>query len=167
MPVTEQPVRFKASDGKEFDSREEAERHDALVVATKNYDAVKNEMERALARTVKTADGHLFEFATWRYYYVWNGWSGVDVREVSIGHPGITIDDQGDVLLQVTNYQNPKHEVSEYRIDHLYKDKRAAKQEQLRLWEERLSAQQEDIDELRKEFNPELASYAIAPEAKE
>jgi hypothetical protein len=65
MAIKSQPVVFEASDGTEFESSEDAEQYDALILARREYEDARDKFKRVLFCSQKTKDGKPFEFHKW------------------------------------------------------------------------------------------------------
>lgn len=60
---------FKAEDGSEHNSAEDAERRNALLLASAELQAAIDKVRRALGETAKTADGHYLDMTKSCYVY--------------------------------------------------------------------------------------------------
>ena len=69
--MTKQPtVVFKADDGSDHATAEEAKRRNELLEAKREFDAACKKLQRRLSEAVKTADGEWFEFGYKEYWHV-------------------------------------------------------------------------------------------------
>ena len=128
MGVREVPPTFRTSDGKEFTSKPDAERHEALVAAAGAYESAQRRYAHALWESQQTADGQRFKFEHWDYYHI--AWSGdwPCLGEVHF-YPSRCTLDETDALLIHTTREDARGQTMHlsYRIDELYADERAAK----------------------------------------
>lgn len=160
MAVREVPSVYKASDGKEFDTKEDAERHDAVVTAARKFREARHRLGRVLAEREKTADGHPFEFTVLGdYYYVSPGWGGMPgLSRVSfyVWSCEFEVDDEERVTIRLHKQTGPPYKDSyeEYRIRDLYRDERKAKLALLAAQEEWLRERATDVEKLREEVAP-------------
>jgi len=85
MPVKTIPQKFKASDGTEFKTEADAQRHEAVVIALQKFDEARQQLAFATIKTHKTADGIPFDFDSHRDYYFiqrYQGWP--EIRKVGL-----------------------------------------------------------------------------------
>ena len=67
------PVKYKSSDGQEFETEEQAAYHEELIEAKGQYETARSVYGQRLFESQKTADGHPFQFSILLdYWYVWN-----------------------------------------------------------------------------------------------
>jgi hypothetical protein len=69
MAVKEKKPTFVASDGAKFATKIEAERHEALTKAKRDFEQAKKRLNAALVESQKTADGQLFDVGRWADYW--------------------------------------------------------------------------------------------------
>lgn len=145
MAVTATPVKYRASDGASFATQAEAERHDRLVTAQRQFEKAQAALDRALAESQKTADGKLFTFLH-RFYYVHDHFCELpDLREVEFYRPQVEVDRDGSVILVETIHDQRRA----HRISDLYWYKNAAVAAVLAAQDERIKQYQAQADELR------------------
>lgn len=68
MAVRQVPTKYSAH-GRDFDTKEEAERYDALRSTLDALDIAVRKAQRALGESCTTADGQRFEFGVWGDYW--------------------------------------------------------------------------------------------------
>jgi hypothetical protein len=152
------PSKFKASDGREFDTKKEAERHEAVITAVKEYEDAKHRLGRCLAEREKTADGQPFDFAHWGdYFYVTPGYGGMPgLSRVSFYVWTCTFDVDGLERVTIRQHRQvgPPYQdrVEEYRIRDLYADERAARRALLKAQGEWLTERAKEVAELKAEL---------------
>lgn len=128
MAVSEEPVVYKASDGSEFEDKDKAVKHDALVLAKRDYEQALQTLIRLVAQTQKTADGFPFEPRLLRdYYYISVHGGGVQPRIGKVdfwGHNWSLSDPRGeDAEVQIYRYGENNHGVSQvHRFSELYRE---------------------------------------------
>ena len=148
MAVKEVPTKYTTTDGREFNSKDEAERHDALITARDAYEFARHRFAECLARTQRTSDGHLFDFNGIRtYYYVsYNFWGMPALSEVPYMGRFWDFDDRDGFVF---NYKDGDR-WREYAIRDMYADKREAEKAVLEAQERRLQDYSEQVAEERK-----------------
>jgi hypothetical protein len=162
MAVKEVSVKFKASDGKEFGAKEDAERHDAVVVAAREFGEAKHRLGRVLAEREKTADGKPFEFPMLRdLYYVTPGWSGMPtLNRVSfyVWSCEFEIDEHLELVTirqrKQVGRMSDGERVESYRIADLYATEKAANVALLAAQEKWLEARAAEVQETRDTVSP-------------
>lgn len=70
MAVSEIPTKFQTSDGQEFDNKEEAERHEDVTAAFREWERASEKLDKIIAENTRTADGELFSTRMLQRYYV-------------------------------------------------------------------------------------------------
>jgi hypothetical protein len=158
MGVREIPQTFRTSDGREFTDKGEAERHEALVEAKREYDTARAVLGRRLAETQKTADGRPFEFGVFGdYYFVTEGWSGMpELLTVSFFGNNFSIDEHRIAEVVILQRAQGRDRDSEYRIADLYRGKAAAERALLEAQEAWLAKKTAEVAELRSRLIPEV-----------
>ncbi len=146
MAVSEQSVKYRASDGETFNSKAEAERHDALIVARDKYEEAEKAFGILLAETTKTADGCVFEFGWFTYYRIIDGYYWPQLEEVRLCLPRIAVN-AGEVTIINTINGNYR----DYRVSDLYKSKKFAEKALASLQEDRIADYQRQVDEMKAE----------------
>jgi hypothetical protein len=62
---------YRTSDDCDFSDQKEAEAHEKIVVARREFERADQALAVLLAESCRTADGHPFRFGIWKtYYYV-------------------------------------------------------------------------------------------------
>jgi len=138
-----------AADGTKWLSEEEAERHDRLIEASRQYEHARKEYERRLWETQRTADGQLFELSGWhRYWVIRSSWDLPDVFPVSLYAHDCHLDEKD--VLSLTEYKNEHGQlhVTTYRINEIYADERRAKEALLIAQKSRLAEYAEQVKKL-------------------
>jgi hypothetical protein len=155
MAVKKVPQVYETSDGLEFESKKQAERHEALVEAKSLFEGAFQRMGRALAGTQKTADGELFEFGVCcDYYVIAPCWAGLPrLRKIWFSFMGddrfeIEADDEITLILHEGDGQHRTR--TRFKVSELYHSEKEAKKALLVAQEERIKEFTEEIDELRK-----------------
>lgn len=148
MAVKVTQPKFVASDGKEFDNPEDADRHETLVGATAVFEQSRRNLLHAMAHTKRTADGELMNPTRWGTYYIVREWaSEPHVAEVSFYY-NTQIDLRGEKLYLVALYSGRNHESQSYPIDELYAKKKNADATLRKVLEKRAEELQKRINEL-------------------
>lgn len=69
--MVSQSIKFKTTDGEEFDTQEEALEHEQVHEAERKYKEAVKELEIAITGKLKTADGHPFTISGYsEYWYI-------------------------------------------------------------------------------------------------
>jgi hypothetical protein len=127
--MVSQKVTFTATDGTEFESKEEAIAHEQVTEAYKAYQAAVKKLNIAIAEKLVTADGVPFQvegYAT--YYYIFGQFDSdrPTVKDVKIDYWNFYLlpDDFGSVRGYF--YNGTDRVDSTFRVDMLYADQRKA-----------------------------------------
>lgn len=154
MAVKVTQPKFVASDGKEFDNPEDADRHETLVGATAVLEQSRKNLLHAMAHTKRTADGALMDPTRWgTYYFVRQSWSDPSVLEVAFYY-NTQIDLRGEKLYLVTPYSGRNNESQSYPIEELYATRKNADAALRKVLEKRAEELQKRIDELPRTTSP-------------
>jgi hypothetical protein len=99
---------FTATDGKEFDSKEDAIAHEQITEAYKAYTEAVEKLQIAISEKLVTADGHPFKIGGHtRYYYIPNPFSS---------HPTVV-----DIIVSFYGFEldnhNHRRALAEYYVD--------------------------------------------------
>ena len=113
---------WKTSDGREFDSEEEADRHERLVKAADYYMDALLRYGQALAETQRTADGHPLELSR-THYRVHPRHCEVESVHV-LGGMSVEVRDDGEVFFYLPDWDH----VTRFFPSSLYRDHKAAKE---------------------------------------
>ncbi len=142
---------FTTDDGQEFETEGEANTHETLVAAERQYQNARNRFARAVWETQTTADGQRFNFSRWRYYAIKRFCGVPTIEEVSLFAGSCSLDDR-DVLdlLQVTQDSRGEIRYRHWRISELYASIAAAETALLGELREHVAYVQEQIDTLDK-----------------
>ena len=129
MAIKTKPQVFETSDGQEFSTAEDAERHEALVTATKAFDEARTGLLRAMADKVRTADGELMDPRRWGDFFYLVGWGPErQVQRVAFYYnTSIAIYDGRVALIPGYDPTNRDGRDRRYWLDELYKHEASAK----------------------------------------
>lgn len=146
--AVKQETKFKSSDGREFESEVEAQRHDELIIAREEYNRALARMNQLIVKTTHTADGYLCELGIFRdYWYVTPGWHGVpDIRKVPYLGWNWHLNYHNDEVV-IVHRESGRDRTDEYAINTLYREKKnalAALVEAQKAW---LQERQQEIEE--------------------
>src|ERR1051325_5233113 len=140
MGVKEVPKTYQASDGKEFDNKADAERHDRIVTAQDKFDKAAEHLNRVLLESLKTADGQAFQIGR-SYYHVWQRIYGEDITHESF-YPNETKVDLEYHTPRVirTRYEDRDgYKSHTFDLDDLFDSEKAAKTRLLEIRKARLA----------------------------
>lgn len=142
-------VKFRTTDGSEFDTEKEAEKHEELYQANEAYDTARRRLGKLLAETQKTADGKAFEFGIYRdYYFVTPGyWSWPALQQIPYLGWSWQWDNSGDKFTIFTDHPDGKR--LRFEIGNLYADKRLAEKALLEAREKRIAELHEEMEQMR------------------
>ena len=127
MAIKQTQPKFVASDGREFDTTEAAEKHEKLSVAENEFKAAKQKFHRIVAAAQLTKDGHAFDFGT--HYFITEGYNRQmpEIIEVyfTMGYlsHNCRLDGEKDKFVLVQQVEGRE---KKYPIDELYWSKEAA-----------------------------------------
>ena len=143
-----QEVKFKSSDGQEFNNETEAQRHDALITAREEYKTALAKLNRCIAETARTADGHLFTFGVWQtYHYVTPGYFSMPAL-AEVPYLGWNWDlNEYDDAVEIVIREGTDNRVRAFKIGDLYMSKRAAQVALIKAQKEWLKEREEQIAE--------------------
>ncbi len=143
--VESTPVKYKSSDGQEFETEDEAQSHEKLIEAKERYEAARSAYGQILHESQKTADGCPFEFSIFAdYWYIADSWKFPQLDKVSFfrGNCDLNDEDETVIIQHHDDYRGNRH-FTNYSIGELYRYKKNA---QVAL----LAAQKECLQELSK-----------------
>lgn len=156
-----QPKKHKTSDGREFDDRGDAERHEAQITIRREaleaahhaWSAAETAYRQRLAETQKTLDGELFIFDILvDYYYIDDGWHGLPKLYTvcfNANLRNIAVDNQGRLCIFTADHTGRERG---FPLGTLYKDKALAQRMCLKAMKEWLAAREKDIEKYRLEL---------------
>lgn len=149
MAVHEVPQQFKTTDGRHFDDKETAERHQKLLDAKEAFAYAQSALGQVMAQTFKTADGKWFKWQAWDYYFPVFFHGGVPhiCRVTFIGR-NFEIDGE---KLYLQPY--PDIGIKNVEISDLYYSEKAAKVRLLEMLNEHKKEVVERIKKLKDELN--------------
>lgn len=149
MAIKQVPTRYETSDGREYDTQQEAERHEALITAKREYEHAQKVFGQRLAETQKTADGYPFEFTLLRdYYYITPGFHEMPAL-VRVGFSRwkpVQLNEADELVLTSGRLH--------CRIGDLYRSPRAAEEALLTAQEAWLKERTEEVEALRRKVVP-------------
>lgn len=157
MAVSKSPEKYRTSDGREFRSQEEAERHEKLHEAADKYKNATWFFCAALAETQRTADDQPFELKWGDYYVIAHSWAGLpQLRKVQFSRAywqEFALDDDSQVrlILHETERQRDGGKPESFKPSELFASEKEAKKALLEAQEERLQQLTEDVGKLRNE----------------
>jgi hypothetical protein len=154
------PQTFRTTDGKDFQDKDAAERHETLIEAKEAYVQARRLFGKLLAETQLTADGRRFEFGVFHtYYYIEPGfWGMPGLSEVPyLGWHWDFDDSDGFVIRYRDEKQNRDRE---FKIAELYSDRRIADKALLKAREARLAEYAAETASERARLYPDQASEA-------
>lgn len=130
--VQEVPTRFRTSDGNEYPTKEEAEKHEALIEAEADFERAKRRFGYALAETQETADGLAFKWSNprdyWRVHWPYGAPPRLErVEYLGLGDTEVRRDGEHVEIVKRT-YRDGSYDYRTYRISELYGSESAAKE---------------------------------------
>lgn len=147
------PELFVAEDGKEFESEEEADRHNLLIAADRAFQSARKQYDRVLAESQMTADGEPFRaVAAADYWYVKDVFCWPELHCVSFYLSNFALNEHGQIELLEYHGRNHDLSVRHFRIADLYARDRNAKRALLKARTERLAELQEGVGKLEAEL---------------
>ena len=144
------PVKYKTSDGLEFETEEQAAYHEELIEAKDRYEAARSVYGQRLFESQKTADGYHFQFSMLLdYWYVWNygGFPRLDKVSFYRGNCGLNDRDETVILQHQDDDRGCRH-FTEYSIGELYRYKKNAQVVLLAAQKEYLEERSKNVEEL-------------------
>jgi hypothetical protein len=153
MGVKKSPQTFQTSDGFEYDTEEEAERHEAVATAKQNYEGARDAFCRVLAESQKTADGVPFEFGVFRDYWFILEWDGFPrlhkVCFLCMRNDNFELNEGSEISL--VQEENGRRRT--FKISDLYWNHKAAGRALLKVQAERLKEFGESMEKLQAEVS--------------
>lgn len=130
MSVQEVPTTFKTSDGRKFTNKVDAEKHQIIIESVAEFQKAADKLGRAVAESLRTADGELFSFTRLRdYFYISKGWYGMpEMLRVSFYIWNCHFDsyDGAKDLKDFSIYEEKEGKTHNYKIAELYSEERKA-----------------------------------------
>lgn len=151
--MAKQQTKFEAEDGTEFDSEEEALAYERISQAQLELKRATERLNRALAESLKTADGEPFAFNGTYYVIVQHIWGEDLVRETFYAADSKVNQENAPAI--VRSWYDKGYQSQEFPLTSIFKWKRKAMNRQLELRKERLAGVAEAIAELEKEIAKE------------
>jgi hypothetical protein len=160
MAVKKVPQVYETSDGLEFESKKQAERHEALIEARELFEGARERFGERLAQTQKTADGVSFEFGICRdYWVVVPCWAGLPrLRKIWFSYMGdqrFEISEDDEITLLYSEREDGHGSRTRYKISDLYYSEKEAKKALLAAQQKRLEEFTEEVEALLKEVTKE------------
>ncbi len=78
------PDLYRSKDGLEWPNLEEAQKHESVVVAMEAYEKAAQNLAKALAATLKTADGYPFDPSNHATHYLVRGVYAEDMAKATV-----------------------------------------------------------------------------------
>jgi hypothetical protein len=158
MPVTAKPVTYETSDGREFEDKDEADRHEELITARREYDEARQKFNQALVKTQKTADDEPFDFGLFRTYFViTDSWAQIpSLKRVNFLGWNFEVaehEDQVEIIQNEGDFTNERR--YGYPINRLYVSEKRAKIALGNALESWLEEQRRTVMEAKKELRGE------------
>jgi hypothetical protein len=154
MTEIKEKTTFTACDGREFKTREEAERYEAMKHADEELAEAVGKYNLTLAKALKTADGHPFELGR-SYYIVSEGLHGESVHEEYLHARNTRVqyyDNGRDPAIFFTEYRGGDSKVRQFYLADIYVKNRNAQLRVLEIRKKRLGWLQDDIAKLEREL---------------
>ena len=144
-------VKYKSSDGQEFETEEQAQSHEELIEAKKQYETARSVYGQHLFESQKTADGHPFDLCAYRdYWYVGRFLSFPLLERVSFHRGNCGLNDRDEtVIIQHQDDDRGCRQFTEYSIGDLYLYEKNAQVALLAAQKERLEELSKSVEELQ------------------
>lgn len=143
---------YKATDGQEFGTADEASRHNRVLDALEKVREAWGVLRQASVSGFKTADGEEFD---WRlgdtFYYIRGAYSSSPTIErfYFSGIPILTTDHRENLAFQWQFYSDGKYETRTVSLDEVYAKKINAEKRVIELLEDRVGWMQKEIADRR------------------
>lgn len=148
MAVKTNKQTFTAA-GREYDTREEAERADKLYTARQKLEDAHRAYQKTLGESAKTADGEQFEFGTWGDY--WRITNPVYSMPRMVRMQFIcwawSVRSGNEEVVEIAEHKDDGREPAYVPIRELYKSERAAQVALLAAQKQWLAERAEDVAE--------------------
>lgn len=127
--MAKQETTYKSADGKKFKTANEADRHDAILLAKDEYDTSRRKLAIALLANERTADGQPIDIANRTLYCVVNKHYSPMIQECKFYWNAWDwgIDDDDRVQLHFRMTDRDKERWVTVKIDDLYADQDKAR----------------------------------------
>ena len=146
-------TKFEASDGREFDTTEEAEKHERITDATREFERARTVLGQLLAETQRTADGERFTFRWAEYWFVRNGFGGFpDIFPVRFERYNFDFDDADQFVIII---YDPDGKARRFPVNALYCRKANADKALVVAQEERIELFRQQLDETKARIKPD------------
>lgn len=125
MAVTETKVMYQSSDGREFDTLDDAVKHDEFTAAREAYERAVAVYGKRIAESTKTLDGIPFVISMWHdYWHVSYQWGRCPVLEkVNFTLPYFEIHENDEVRIRMGMVYEDRRRWS---VNELYYEKKNA-----------------------------------------
>lgn len=157
MSVQEVPTAFKTSDGRKFTNKADAEKHQIIIESVAEFQKAADKLGRAVAESLRTADGQLFTFSRLTdYFYISKGWYGMpEITRVSFYIWNCHFDsyDGAKDLKDFSIYESKEGKIYNYKISELYCDHRKAQLASLDAQKAWLELCRESVEKSEQEIN--------------
>ncbi len=125
--ATKTKPKYKASDGKTFDIKSDAERHETLVEARDTFENARDDYCKALAATQLTADGEPMTCDEWWYFKVHEYVTDPGVEKLSLHWHQLSLDENDCVQFVVWDQDrqlNRTHSIGDLFVSEKLANKR-------------------------------------------
>jgi hypothetical protein len=154
MSGVKEKTTFTACDGREFKTREEAERYEVMKHADEELAEAVAKYNLTLAKALKTADGHPFAFGG-SYYIVSEGANSESVHEEYLHARNTRVqfyDNGRDPAIFFTEFRGGDSKVRQFYLGDIYVKNRNAQLRVLEIRKKRLGWLMDDIAKLEREL---------------
>lgn len=143
MAIKAKPEQYETTDGRTFATEQEAQWHEDLWQACREFDRARVALGKLLAQREKTADGHNFDLSHWEHWHVLEPANALPrLVRFRVDRWNFRCAEDRGVLTVWAEGENPR-----YRISELYRDYPAAAAAELEAQERWLREQAEAIAE--------------------
>jgi hypothetical protein len=163
MSRVKEKTTFTACDGKEFKTRDEAERYEVMKHADEEMEKAVAKYNLTLANALKTADGQPFQLGR-SYYIVHEGLSSENVHEEYLHARNSRVryyNDGRAPAITFTEYRGGESKVMEFYLSEVYTKNRPAQLRVLEIKKKRLGWLQDDIARMERELGIETEKGAV------
>lgn len=126
MPIKEIPKSYRASDGEEFGTKQEAERHELFITKRTALEQAQREFDKALAQTHKLGDGSIFTSVWGKYWYLTDPlYHMPELVQITLNGRSDKFEEMpnGKMRVGVTRYSEQQGDrVDWFEFDRLFKD---------------------------------------------
>jgi hypothetical protein len=154
MSEVKEKTTFTACDGKEFKTREEAERYEVMKHADEQLAEAVAKYNLTLAKALKTADGHPFELGK-DYYIVSEGAHTESVHQEYLharNTRAVYYNDGREPAIFFTEYRGGDSKVRQFYLTEIYAKNKNAQLRVLEIKRKRLGWLQDDIAKMERDL---------------